>query len=113
MNRQNKHQNKHQNKLISGAESLIYSAAQMFLGLLLHPYRSMQLLVKNKILLPFIFYPFLLGCFFILSLRIELFAWFHQNYFIFKFCWQVLLFFCFYWQVVLFYLWIRFARAFA
>jgi len=100
------------NKVFSALESLIYSSGQMFLGLLLHPYRSMQLLVKNKILLPFILYPTFVGIFFYLLLKIDLVASSYQSFFIFRFFYQVMLFFCIYWQLALFYLWLRFSRAF-
>lgn len=93
-------------------ESFIYSSGQMFLGLLLHPYRSVQLLVKNKILLPFIFYPSLIFLFFYFSLRIGQIALFYNDFFLVKFSYQWLFFFCFYWQLALFYLWFRFSRAF-
>jgi hypothetical protein len=100
------------NKLFVAIESLIYSSVQMFLGLLLHPYRSMQLLVKNKILLPFVFYPIFIGLFFCLLLEITLISSIYHSSFLFKFFYQTTLFFCFYWQLALFYLWIRFDRAF-
>ncbi len=100
------------NSLLLILESLIYSGGQMFLGLLLHPYRSMQLLVKNKILLPFAFYPSLIALFFYLSLRIDQLAWAYSGLFLAQFAYQLLFFFCFYWQLALFYLWFRFNRAF-
>ena len=37
------------NSLLIIFKSLIYSAGQLLLGLILHPYRSVQILVKNKI----------------------------------------------------------------
>lgn len=101
-----------QHKFLLILESLIYSSGQMLLGLFLHPYRSMQILVKNKILLPFVFYPTFFVFFFYFLLRINLVLNLYESLFIFKFCYQMLLFFCFYWQMVLFYLWIRFTRAF-
>ncbi|AKM81018.1 MAG: hypothetical protein UT13_C0001G0054 [Candidatus Pacebacteria bacterium GW2011_GWF2_38_9] len=101
-----------QNKFLMIFDSIIYSSGQMFLGLLLHPYRSTQLLVKNKLLLPFIFYPFLIASFFYLFMRIDLILGFYQSNFFFKFAYQTFLFFCFYWQIALFYLWFRFSRVF-
>lgn len=93
-------------------ESLIYSSGQMLLGLLLHPYRSMQLLVKSKVLLPYVFYPVLIACLLLLLLRINLFFNLLQSVFLFRFLYQTMLFYCFYWQLALFYLWLRFSRAF-
>ena len=102
----------YKNKLLAGVESLIYSSTQMFLGLFLHPYRSMQLLVKNGVLLPFIFYPMLVGIIFALFLKIDLIFFAYQSIFLLKFFYQMIIFFCFYWQLALFYLWFRFSRAF-
>lgn len=101
-----------QHKSLLILESLIYSSGQMLLGLLLHPYRSMQILVKNRILLPFIFYPSFFVLFFYLFLRVDLIFNLYEGIFIFRFFYQIILFFCFYWQMALFYLWIRFNRAF-
>lgn len=101
-----------QHKLLLILESFVYSSGQMLLGLFLHPYRSMQLLVKNKILLPFIFYPAFFVLLLYALLRVDLVFDFYQNILIFRFVYQVFLFFCFYWQIALFYLWIRFSRAF-
>lgn len=105
--------NKSQYKFLLILESFIYSSGQMLLGLLLHPYRSMQILVKNKILLPFIFYPSFFVLFLYLLLSLGPISSFYDKAFIFRFFYQVGLFFCFYWQTALFYLWIRFTRAFA
>ncbi len=102
-----------QNKFLLILESLIYSSGQLLLGLLLHPYRSMQLLVKNKVLLPFIFYPILIVLGFDLLLEISLITSIYNLVFWFRFFYQTVLFFCFYWQLVLFYLWFRFNRAFS
>lgn len=93
-------------------KSLLYSAGQLFLGLLLHPYRSVQILVKNKILLPFIFYPGFFVLIFFLSLRLDLLTHFYQQLWPIRLFYQICLFFCFYWQLTLFYLWFRFSRAF-
>lgn len=102
-----------QHKSLLILESLVYSGGQMLLGLLLHPYRSMQILVKNKVLLPFVFYPGFFVLLFYVFLRVDLILQLYEGIFIFRFFYQVLLFFCFYWQIALFYLWIRFSRAFA
>ena len=102
-----------QHRFLLILESVIYSSGQMLLGLFLHPYRSMQILVKNKILLPFVFYPTFFILFFYLFLRVDVISYFYSNIFIFRFLYQVFIFFCFYWQMALFYLWIRFNRAFA
>ena len=100
------------NQFLFILESLVYSSAQMFLGLLLHPYKSMQLLVKNKLLLPFVFYPTLVFVIFYYLLGLDLVFSIYQISFFFRFAYQLFFFFCFYWQLALFYLWIRFSRAF-
>lgn len=101
-----------QHKTLLILESLIYSSGQMFFGLLLHPYRSTQVLVKNKILLPYIFYPFMLSAVLYTALRFNLiFSLYHLS-FVFRFVYQMILFFFFYWQMALFYLWFRFSRVF-
>jgi len=100
-------------KFLLVLESLIYSSSQMLLGLFLHPYRSIQILVKNKVLLPFVFYPTFFILIFYFFLRINLVSDLYDNIFVFRFCYQVSLFFCFYWQMALFYLWFRFIRVFS
>lgn len=84
----------------------------MFLGLLIHPYRSMQLLVKNQVLLPFAFYPSLLILLFFAFLHLELVLKLYVSSFFFAFIYQFCLFFFFYWQLALFYLLFRFHRVF-
>ncbi len=101
-----------QNQTLVFLESFFYSSGQMFLGLLLHPYRSMQLLVKNKILLPFVFYPSLFGLLLLTSLKINLLANYYVSSIFFAFLYQFCLFFCLYWQLALCYLWLRFYRVF-
>lgn len=93
-------------------ESFFYSASQMFLGLLIHPYRSMQLLVRNKLLLPFAFYPIMiLGVVLFLLNVVDLLGLYYQQSFLFSFLVQWLLFYCFYWQLILIYLFFRFYLA--
>lgn len=101
-----------QNRFLLVFESFVYSCGQMLLGLLLHPYRSMQLLVKNKVLFPFIFYPTALVLIFSVLLHANLVASWYDGNFVFRFFGQTCLFFCLYWQIALFYLWMRFSRAF-
>ena len=101
------------NSLLIIFKSLIYSAGQLLLGLILHPYRSVQILVKNKIFLPFIFYPSLFFVSFFILLRVNLITNLYQQFLVFKLFYQTGLVFCFYWQIALFYLWLRFTRAFA
>ncbi len=100
------------NKFLIALKSLLYSSVQLLVGLVLHPYRSMQLLVRNKILLPFAFYPTLIGLILYLLFQIDFIYPIYQSFFLIKFFYQVALFFCFYWQLALFYLWIRFSRVF-
>lgn len=93
-------------------QSFIYSSAQMFVGLLVHPYRSMQLLVRHRPLLPFVFYPSaLLGVVLAaLNLVVQLGWWYQQVWWV-GFLLQTLMFYCFYWQLVLLYLFWRFYLA--
>lgn len=100
------------NSFLLIVESLIYSSGQMFLGLLLHPYRSVQILVKNKILLPFVFYPTLIAFVSYFLLSFDQLAFFYDKFWLMQFFYHWLFFFCFYWQLALFYLWFRFSRAF-
>lgn len=93
-------------------ESFVYSASQMFLGLLIHPYRSMQLLVRNKVLIPFALYPVILLLLILLLLNvIDVVGLLYQQSFLFSFLVQWLLFYCFYWQLILLYLFLRFYLA--
>ena len=108
--RQN-HRRQHQALIF--LESFFYSSGQMFLGLLLHPYRSMQLLVKNKILLPFALYPSFFGLLMLFLLRVDWLGDYYTNNAYFAFVCQFYLFFCLYWQLALCYLWLRFYRAFS
>jgi len=87
-------------KPFSFVRSLAYSCGQMLLGLFLHPYRSMQLLVRHKLLWFFVFYPLAI------ALVNHYLPWPHFLVFV----QDVIFFFCLYWQLVLFYLWLRFFR---
>jgi hypothetical protein len=100
------------NKFLIALKSLLYSSVQLLVGLVLHPYRSMQLLVRKKVLLPFAFYPTLIALILYLLLQINFIYSIYQSFFLIKIFYQVVLFFCFYWQLALFYLWIRFSRVF-
>jgi len=104
---------RHQSRFFLVLESLIYSSGQMLLGLFLHPYRSMQLLTKNKVLFLYVFYPSFFIFLLYLFLRINFIFNLYEGFFIFRFFYQVFSFFCFYYQLALFYLWFRFSRAFA
>jgi len=93
-------------------ESLVYSLGQITLGLFLHPYRTMQSLVKDKVFLPLVFLPSALAL-----LAYLLFAWwllmiFYDNYLIFRLIYRSFFFFFLLWQSLLLYWWRRFSRAF-
>jgi len=95
--------------------SVIYSLFQITLGLLLHPYQTMQSLVRDKVFVWMTLLPTLVlgvvtllwklvlvpvvGVFFSCSVGVCGFLPFVSN---------VLTFFCVYWQVVLIYLLYRF-----
>jgi hypothetical protein len=97
---------------LSIIESLIYSLGQIILGLLLHPYQSMQNLVRDEVFVPLMFLPSLLASIFYL-----LFAWwlldlFYDSSLIFRLIYRSFFFFFFFWQILLVYLFWRFRRAF-
>ncbi len=80
------------------ARAFAYACGQMLLGLLLHPYRSVQLLRQHRLLGFFVLYPLLFGL---------------VNHWLpwpvaLGFLQDVIFFFCLYWQLVLLYLWLRF-----
>jgi hypothetical protein len=103
-------------------KSFLYSLGQITLGLLLHPYQTMQSLVKDKIfvwmsLLPTavlaiitLLWRLLLvpAVKLVFSCQISSFVGCDWLSFLSNF----LTFFCIYWQMLLFYLLLRFSRAF-
>lgn len=92
--------------------SLLYSLGQLTLGLLLHPYRSMQLLVRGKVFLPLAFLPSLFFALMLVLTRVEILVDFLGRMAALKYLYQFLVFFCFYWQLILLYLLYRFVRVF-
>ncbi|MBU0576504.1 hypothetical protein KJ707_00965 [Patescibacteria group bacterium] len=87
--------------------SIFYALGQITQGLLLHPYQTMQSLVRDKVFVWMSFLPVMIlgaGIIFglplaemfkdILTLPVFLIDWF--------------IFFCLYWQCLLFYLLVRF-----
>jgi len=106
----------------SAALSVIYSLGQITLGLLLHPYQTMQSLVRDKV---FIWMSFLPVAVYILAKLVWYYLIVPTVRFVFS-CqssgffgcdlipffanWLVL--FCVYWQVLLLYLLIRFLLTF-
>ena len=93
-------------------ESLIYALGQIVLGLFLHPYQSMQNLVRDKVFVPLMFLPTLLA-----TICYLLFAWwlldlFYDGSIVFRLIYRSSFFFFLYWQILLIYLFWRFKRAF-
>lgn len=91
-------------------ESFVYSAGQIVLGLLLHPYRTMQLIVKGKVFTPFVFLPLLTVVLIFLGGRIDFLMNFYQSNVIFSILVKTILIFSVLWQIILGYLLIRFSR---
>jgi H+/Cl- antiporter ClcA len=93
-------------------KSIVYSLGQITLGLFLHPYQSMQNLVRDQVFMPLMLLPTLLaGIFYVL------FAWwlltlFYDGSLIFRLVYRSFFFFFLYWQILLIYLFWRFKRAF-
>lgn len=90
--------------------SFIYALARFSYGLLVHPYQTMQLVLKEKFFIWLILVPTLT-----LGLITGIWHWLTLSLLaeianlrgvILVGNWVT--FFCFYWQVMLFYLWLRF-----
>ncbi len=102
--------------------SISYSLGQIALGLLLHPYQTMQSLVEDKVFVWMTLLPTgILGLVtvmwrFILVPTVQLaFSCSSSSFFLcdyLPFFSNWLTFFCIYWQVMLFYLLYRFQKAF-
>jgi len=82
--------------------SVFYTLGKIGQGLLLHPYQTMQSLVRDKVFVWMSFLPLvIMGMGFLLKILLA-----NLVLPIFLVYWFVL--FCFYWQCLLFYLLIRF-----
>jgi len=92
------------------AESFFYSSGQIVLGLILHPYRTMQLIVRGKVFLPFVFLPLLILLLVFLLFRIDFVSSFYLVNWFFSFFVKILIIFLALWQITLSYLLIRFSR---
>ena len=102
--------------------SILYSVGQITTGLLLHPYQTMQSLVKQKIfvwmtLLPSLFLSFLtlFWKFVVVVVVKSVFSCTTTQFFgceWISFVSNIITFFCIYWQVLLLYLLIRFSLAY-
>jgi hypothetical protein len=82
--------------------SIFYALGQIGQGLLLHPYQTMQSLVRDRVFLWMIFLPMIvLGMGKLVGMLVSalVFSAFLVNWFIF---------FCLYWQCLLLYLLVRF-----
>jgi hypothetical protein len=93
-------------------ESLVYSLGQIILGLFLHPYQSMQNLVRDEVFVPLMFLPTLLASIFYLLFAWWLLALFYDSSLIFRLIYRSFFFFFLFWQILLIYLFWRFRRAF-
>ena len=91
-------------------ESFVYSAGQIVLGLLLHPYRTMQLIVKGKVFTPFVFFPLLMVALLFLGSKLDFLMSFYSSNIIFSILVKTVLIFLILWQMILAYLLIRFSR---
>ena len=90
--------------------SIIYAFIQISQGLFLHPYQTMQSLVREKFLVWLVFIP-------TVYLMLVTLVWRHLVLAIVNIQLPLLLthwflFFCIYWQCLLIYLWVRFVIAF-
>ncbi len=98
--------------------SLFYSTGQVALGLLLHPYQTMQSLVKGKVFVWMTVTPLyilaaatVLWKFLVVPLAQILFSCSTKYYVscdLLSFVSNTVVFFCLYWQVLLLYLLLRF-----
>lgn len=105
-------------RLLDITASIIYSLGQITLGLLLHPYQTMQSLVEDKVfvwmtLLPTAIYVIAKGLWFLMFVPLVRFvfscstsSFFGCDLIPFLANWLVL--FCVFWQVLLIYLLLRF-----
>ncbi len=100
--------------------SFIYSLGRFALGLLLHPYQSMQLLTEHKMFIWLTLLPTaILG---LLTLLVRLLFLVLDNFVlltscpesaaIYSFLSTFIITFCIYWQLMLFYLLVRFKNLF-
>ncbi len=100
--------------------STTYSVGQIILGLLVHPYQTLQFVVREKVFGWLVAFPFVLLCVLVAMWRLLFFplfvdfAFFHSLFsqFFFAFLARWVLLFCVYWQILLAYLFFRFAAAF-
>jgi hypothetical protein len=102
--------------MINWAVSFLYALGRFTLGLLLHPYQTMQMIVEHKLFVWLTVIPTLFLA--LLTLFWKLIVWFSTplltistppfliDSYTFFTTWIVV--FCFYWQLMLFYLLIRF-----
>jgi len=94
-------------------KSIIYSLGQITLGLFLHPYQSMQNLVRDQVFIPLMLLPTLLASLFYILFAWWLLALFYDESIIFRLVYRSFFFFFLFWQILLVYLFWRFRRAFS
>jgi hypothetical protein len=93
--------------------SMIYSLGQITLGLFLHPYQSMQNLVRDQVFIPLMLLPTLLAGLFYVLFAWWLLALFYDGSIVFRLVYRSFFFFFLFWQILLVYLFWRFKRAFS
>jgi hypothetical protein len=93
-------------------KSIFYSLGQIILGLFLHPYQSMQNLVRDQVFIPLMFLPTLLASLFYILFAWWLLALFYDGSIVFRLVYRSFFFFFLFWQILLVYLFWRFRRAF-
>jgi len=95
--------------------SATYSLSSIFAGLVLHPYQTMQKLVREKVFVWLTLLPSML-VFFVSLVWQFLTLYFLTSSFVnsevVNFFANIFIFYCIYWQLLLLYLFIRFMRAF-
>lgn len=97
---------------ISVINSFFYSLGQIIFGLFVHPYQSMQNLVRDRVFIPLMFLPTFLAIIFYLLFAWWLLGLFYDGSLIFRLIYRSFFFFFLLWQILLFYLYWRFKRAF-
>jgi len=111
-------------RYLSHFRSIIYSLGQITLGLLLHPYQTMQSLVTDRIFIWMTMLPTVVLAALTVGWRYVVIpvvsavfscqsgGWLGMGCGLLPFLAYWMIFFCLYWQLLLFYLLVRFSRVF-
>ncbi|MBU0578505.1 hypothetical protein KKE34_01165 [Patescibacteria group bacterium] len=86
--------------------SVFYTLGKISQGLLLHPYQTMQSLVRDRVFVWMSFLPAIMFCVIALAWKYLILAFF--SLVLPAFLIYLFIFFCFYWQALLCYLLVRF-----